>query len=113
MKNPQIIIHRPNEYVGKLRKLWIFIDGEKTAYVKNGKTVSLEVNSGKHEIFVSMDYLISNKLEVPVDPQETVLLECGSTLRGVKFYFSLFVILAAYLFRSIKVFYIKRAQNSK
>ena len=108
MKNPQIIIHRPNEYVGKLRKLWIFIDGEKTAYVKNGKTVSLEVNSGKHEIYVEMDYLKSNKLEVTVDPKETVHLECGSTLRGVKFFFCAFIFMAAYLFRSIKVFYVKQ-----
>jgi len=108
MKNPQIIIHRPNEYVGKLRKLWIFIDGEKTAYVKNGKTVSLEVNSGKHEIYVEMDYLKSNKLEMTVDPQDTVHLECGSTLRGIKVFFSAFIFIAAYLFRSIKVFYIRR-----
>ena len=108
MKNPQIIIHRPNEYVGKLRKLWIFIGGEKTAYVKNGGSVTLDVDPGTHEIFVSMDYLKSNKLELTLGYGETVHLECGSTLRGVKFYLSLFFILAAYLFRSIKLFYIKR-----
>jgi len=108
MKNPQIIIDRPQKYLHMFAKLWIFIDGEKKAYVKNGKTVSLEVNPGKHEIYVEMDYLKSNKLEVTVDPKETVHLECGSTLRGVKVFFCAFIFMATYLFRSIKVFYVKR-----
>jgi len=108
MKNTYIIIRWPHEYFGMLRKLWIFIDGEKKAYVKNGKTVSLEVNPGNHEVFVSMDYLKSNKVELTLDSAEAVHLECGSTLRGIRFYFSLFIILAAYIFRSIKVFYVKR-----
>ncbi len=108
MGNSVIVINRPQKYIHMFAKLWIFIDGEKTAYVKNGKTVSLEVNSGKHEIYVEMDYLKSNKLEMTVDPQDTVHLECGSTLRGIKVFFSAFIFIAAYLFRSIKVFYIRR-----
>ena len=108
METSVIVIDRPQKYLHMFAKLWIFIDGEKTAYVKNGKTVSLEVNSGKHEIYVEMDYLKSNKLEATVDPKETVHLECGSTLRGVKVFFCAFVFIAAYLFRSIKVFYVKQ-----
>ena len=108
MKTPRITIHRPREHFGMLRKLWIFIDGEKTAYVKNGKTVDLEVDPGKHEIFISSDYLKSNRLELVFDSEETVCLECGSTLRGIRFYFSLFFILAAYIFKGIKIFYLKR-----
>ena len=88
--------------------MWIFIDGEKTTYVKIGRSVTIDVDPGTHEIFVSMDYLKSNKLDLILGSAETVRLECGSTLRGIKFYLSLFFILAAYLFRSIKVFYIKR-----
>ena len=108
MKKTRITIHRPHEHFGMLRKLWIFVDGEKTAYVKNGKTVDLEVDPGKHEIFISSDYLKSNRLELDLNSEEEVILNCGSTLRGIRFYLSLFFILAAYIFKGIKIFYLKR-----
>jgi len=107
MKSPQIIIHR-SEYVGRLRKLWIFIDVEKKAYIKNGGSVTLDIDPGNHEIIVSMDYLTSNKLELTLGYGETVHLECGSTLKGMKLFFSPFIFIAAYLFSSVKVFYIKQ-----
>ena len=108
MKTSHINIHRPPEYVGMLRKLWIFVDGVKTAFLKNGESVSLDIAPGKHEIFISSDYLKSNRLKLVLASEETVCLECGSTLRGIRFYLSLFIILAAYLFQSVKVFYIKQ-----
>ena len=111
MKTPRITIHRPREYCGKLRKLWIFVDGVKTAFLKNGESVSLDLAPGKHEIFVSSDYLKSNRLELVLDSEETVCLECGSTLRGIRICFTLFITLAAYLFKSVKVLYIKQVTS--
>lgn len=108
MKKTRITIHRPHEHFGMLRKLWIFVDGNKTAFLKNGERISLDLAPGKHEIFISSDYLKSNRLELVLDSEETVRLECGSTLRGIRFYLSLFIILAAYIFKGIKIFYIKR-----
>ena len=104
MKTPRITIHRPHEHFGMLRKLWIFVDGNKTAFLKNGERISLDLAPGKHEIFISSDYLKSNRLELDLDSEEEVVLNCGSTLTGIRFYLSLFIILAAYLFKSIKMF---------
>ena len=108
MKTPRITIHRPHEHFGMLRKLWIFVDGNKTAFLKNGERISLDLAPGKHEIFISSDYLKSNRLKLVLASEETVCLECGSTLRGIRICFTLFIILAAYLFKSVKVFYIKQ-----
>ena len=108
MKTSHIAIHRPREYFGKLRKLWIFVDGVKTAFLKIGERISLDLAPGKHEIFISSDYLKSNRLKLVLDSEETVRLECGSTLRGIRICFTLFIVLAAYLFKGIKIFYLKR-----
>ena len=108
MKTPRITIHRPHEHFGMMRKLWIFVDGEKKAFLKNRERISLDLAPGKHEIFVSSDYLKSNRLELDLNSEEEVVLNCGSTLRGIRSYLSLFLILAAYLFKGIKIFYIKR-----
>jgi hypothetical protein len=47
----KVIIIRLKKFTGSIRTINVFIDGIEAARLKNGETVTIDVNAGKHQIY--------------------------------------------------------------
>lgn len=86
-----VIIQRKSQYINRLRDLDIYLDGQRTAPVGDGKTIQLDVDSGRHGIQIRIDYTRSPIEYLDVRNGEEVRLECGSEIAGWKLLVSPFL----------------------
>lgn len=69
------------------RRYQVMIDGEMAAKVKRGRTVTLPVPPGSHEIFVRIDWCRSSSVEVNVRPGDVIEMSCepaGPAAEGLR-----------------------------
>jgi hypothetical protein len=89
-----ITVNRLRSYADKLRSYNIVIDGVIVGKIKNGETVQLPSSSpGSHQIWVTIDWCRSPKLDFEYPTGANLNFECGSNLAGFKVFGAL-----AYLF---------------
>jgi len=69
-------ITRPSAYIAMLVPHRIFVDGKKVGQVRNGKTQTIEVAPGQHEIYVKQSMFVkTDPLTLDCAPNETIRLQ--------------------------------------
>jgi hypothetical protein len=68
-----VVVYRPGKYVGSALKPSVYVDGDQVARLGNGRYISLQLATGKHNFDSSMKK--AAPLEVDVKSNETVYLE--------------------------------------
>jgi hypothetical protein len=71
-----ITLVRHSAHVSRLRAYRIFVDDREVARAKNGASVTLEVSSGTHRVFVKRDWVRSHPLEVALGAGEHIEVDC-------------------------------------
>ena len=71
-----IEIQRIKKQAVMFRNLAVIIDGEKVGTLKNGQSLSFEVNPGHHEVVVALDRAESEPLPMALGSGESSVLEC-------------------------------------
>lgn len=70
---PKIRVERDTNWTSGLRRIDIYIDGQKTGTINDGETKDFDVENGKHEIYVKLGWERSQKIELnTVENQITV-----------------------------------------
>jgi len=79
-----LIVKRIHQRKSRFRKFWIYVDGERKEPVKNNEAVTIDLSIGKHEVQIRQDIYKSQRISFELKAGETVTLECGSPIQGVK-----------------------------
>ncbi len=72
-----VSISRKKTSANILRQFSISIDGSTVGKIKSGQTKQFRVPCGSHSIQARLDLYKSRPLSVEIEPEETVILECG------------------------------------
>ena len=70
----KIVITRPKEWVNRMRKYQLVLDGNKTGKIKNDEIVELDVTAGRHTIEAKVDWAGSSIYELEITEGETKYL---------------------------------------
>ena len=70
----QIDIYRPHRYFAFLRSFSIWIDGRKVKRITDRERVFIPVSQGVHNIFIKIDWIRSNTIELKIATGQTVKL---------------------------------------
>lgn len=73
-----IRLRRTSEWRNLLRAFSVFIDGRKVSKIRNGQAVCFAVEPGQYELFVKIDWCMSNVLTLTVPEHGTADILCGS-----------------------------------
>lgn len=65
----EIILRRPNDFGGRLRKLEVFIDGSKVAGLRPNRRAIIEIPPGTHVLNGAMDWVRSQPLSFELKKQ--------------------------------------------
>lgn len=83
-------VKREKDYSNNsLRDYTIFLDGEEAGAVGNDSEFDIEVEGGIHEICVGIDWCKTKPLKFDLEENETSTFECGSNLKGYRWFFHL------------------------
>ncbi|SDZ38566.1 hypothetical protein SAMN05421736_11190 [Evansella caseinilytica] len=104
-----IEISRTSQYVNKLGKFSVLIDGVERGKIKDGESVRMGVLPGEHLIEVKVDWCISEALTFTLHEGEVRKFRCGSPLRGWKIFFVLYYV----LFLPKKYLFIEQAGSGR
>lgn len=69
-----ITIYRPSSYLNGGRTYKVFLDNRHIASIGNGETICLNPDTGKHLIYIKIDYIKSNVLEINIDRDRPISL---------------------------------------
>jgi hypothetical protein len=84
-ENGRIEISRPSMYVNKFRSYAVYLDGIQVGHIRDGEAITLIVSPGEYSVWVKIDWLKSNHIEVEIWPNQAVeLLVVGNQSKGAK-----------------------------
>jgi hypothetical protein len=92
-----VCIRRPSKLIYAVREFAVFIDEMKVGGVKNGGEARFEVRSGRHSIYIKVDFYKSKPCVIDLQPGESVSLVCGAK-EGMSGLVSAFTSLEDYLY---------------
>lgn len=72
-----ITIKRLNEYMGQMLDFKVFLDDELIINIHNDETVTLDIPSGSHKIFLEVNEIISKKVKFEISEYEDLNFVCG------------------------------------
>ncbi|MVU78623.1 hypothetical protein GPX89_15375 [Nocardia sp. ET3-3] len=85
------ISRRPGGYTDRLRKYHVFVDGAEVGQVGAGHSVTTEVDAGRHEVQLTIDWATSPTVTLDLDPAQTGQLYCEPAANPLTaLYYSLF-----------------------
>jgi hypothetical protein len=98
----KIIINRKGEWMNRLRRFDIYIDGEKAGAVKNGGSEEFSVPAGEHTVQCRLSWYSSNTYNVTVGENDIKFLSVKGNMKGFGFLYILLliVLLAPLAFRN-------------
>jgi len=82
----RIHLTRDSGFVDIVRRYDVLINGEALGRIKNGGVFECDIPPGKNSVQLRVDWCGSNTVEFEAAEGEVVHLECGSNLRGWKFW---------------------------
>jgi len=91
--NTVIRVTRTKSYADRIRAYRVLVDGQEAARINAGQTVEIPVDAGAHSVVAKLDWCGSPTLHCDVHEGETVELECGSNLRGLRIFLGLLYVL--------------------
>ena len=71
----QLVITRGSGFIGFLRKISVYVDGNKVGTIENRQTKTFELKPGKHIVYTKVEYdsmFQSNEIEVFLEEGQTV-----------------------------------------
>jgi hypothetical protein len=94
----KIIINRKNEFMHRLRRYDVYVDGEKAGAVKSGGAEEINVGVGRHTVYCKLSWYSSNRFEVDLKEKDIKFLEVRN---GTKFFPVLYVVMLVVLIAPI------------
>ena len=79
-----IRLTRTSEWKSRFRAFAVFINGVKVGKIRNGQSFPFPIDPSEHELFVKIDWCVSNAVGLRVPEGATVELSCGSGLAATK-----------------------------
>ena len=76
-----IKIKRGSGYKDKIRAYKIVLDGKVTGEIKEGQEISLDTPKGPHQLYLKIDWCMSNKIDFDIKNDETINFECGNNTK--------------------------------
>jgi len=80
---PALIISRKNEWMNRLRKIGVYLDGEKIGTVSNGETKEFQVSAGLHQLHTKIDWCGSRTIPFTIAENESKTFELSSFKKAV------------------------------
>ena len=77
-------VSRDSGYADRVRKYKIICNSECLGKIGNGETMNFDLAPGNYELYLKVDWCGSNKINFSVSPNEQVIINGGSSLRGLK-----------------------------
>ena len=74
------ILREAQSWADALRKYRVLLDGKRVGNIENGGALTLEVEPGRHQLQMRIDWASSPRVLVEVGPGKEAVLGCGSTL---------------------------------
>jgi len=85
---PLLMLKREKDHFNNaLRDYYIFLDGKEAGTVGNDSEVKIEVDSGKHEISIGIDWCKTEPSKFEIKEGETCAFICGCNLKGYRWFF--------------------------
>ncbi|KMM60067.1 hypothetical protein ACH95_09670 [Bacillus glycinifermentans] len=88
-----IEISRTSQYINKMRKFSVLIDGAEMGKIKDGGRLRIDLQPGEHFIQVKADWCISQSAKFTLHKGEVLKFRCGSPIRGWKVFMVMFSVL--------------------
>ncbi|ADL53846.1 hypothetical protein [Clostridium cellulovorans] len=76
-----IEIERKSEIRDKMRSYKIILDNKFFGEIKSGEIKRFNIATGKHRIYLKIDWCRSNKLDFYISNDEVVELKCGNSMK--------------------------------
>ncbi|MDX1363129.1 MAG: hypothetical protein R3243_02890 [Arenibacter latericius] len=93
----KIIIERKSEWNNKARDFEIYLDGEKVGAIRDGNTLEIEVEPGRHQLIAKIDWCRSNVLEIELNENKSKVIALSGFKYGAIIMPVLLGIILAYL----------------
>ncbi|RDI37244.1 hypothetical protein [Falsibacillus pallidus] len=76
---------RTSQYINGFRKFKVYLDNKRISDIRDGEEIVVPIENGKHDLYISIDWTKSKRIEFEINEEEEVQLLCGSPIRGKKF----------------------------
>ena len=76
---PKITIHRTSQYSNKLRKVGLYLDGNKIAEIRDGETTEFNIEKGQHNLIAKIDWTTSNEVSFNIIESDEVFRLTGTS----------------------------------
>src|SRR5579871_6751855 len=77
MQTGKLTIRRTKQSVNKLRKIQLFLDGDKWYDISDGEEKTFEIPVGKHELLAKIDLFLSRPTPVIIEEDKEKSFELG------------------------------------
>ncbi len=84
-----LVLARQSQRADRLRLYRVVVDGQERDRIADAETKVLSLPSGLHQVELRIDWCRSPKLDVRIEANQSLRLECGSALQGWKLWFGL------------------------
>lgn len=81
-KETYIEVNRTSQYINKMRRFSVLIDGVEAGKIKDGERLRIDLQPGEHDIQVKINWCTSQTLRFILDEGEVLKFRCGSPVRG-------------------------------
>lgn len=71
-------IKRTSEYINRMRKIDVLVDGVKVGSVTNGQSIDFDIKHGEHKVVAEIDWCKSQEVSININENETKTLTLGS-----------------------------------
>ena len=82
-------VSRDSGYADRARKYKIICNSECLGKIGNGETMDFDLSPGDYELYLKIDWCRSNKIRFSASPNEQVIINASSSLRGIKLLFAI------------------------
>src|SRR5688572_19515030 len=90
-----VTISRDSGYADRLRSYRVVVDDSEVGTISNGESKTFSIEPGPHQLVLKIDWCSSNTARFDLPPGRSIHFECGSNLRGMALFLSIYYVLFA------------------
>ena len=91
----KITINRDSGWADRIRDYNVCLNDIEIGRISNGETKTFEIEPGDHELRLKIDWCGSNTVQFSTAENQSLSFDCGSNLRGLNLFISIFFIFFA------------------
>lgn len=105
----KLILSRKKEWQNKAKSFKVYIDGEKIGNISNGEIQEIEIEQGKHQLQLKVDWCSSPEIEVDISDDKAIMMKTSGYKFGswvtaaMSILFGAFFIIKIFFNKEIKV----------